>query len=343
MLKGPRSWLAPLATRWRLGLAVSGFALLVWGWSKLLRSPYRPKGLPTLLGTLMGVASVFWLLFTLRWTWSSMPVSLSVWWRSRLVRAYSALATTWNWFCRTRIIRILNHPIGTPRDAIRGRAVQAASYFKGYWSHPVLSDNIVYQDAEQWIREYMPCGGTEGSYASALKFSKDQYDQSLKLTESLDKKSDDIIRTAGVIAGVVATVAKLSISGNAPGGLTAVNLAEASGSGSTGIAVSVGCLVFSVMIAVRARAPAELSTPMDGRTALAVVEFRRIDPGGGPVGMTPIHVVEATTAATYHYATIGMNVINSWKARQLDRASNAFILGIVILLGQVISPMLKWW
>ena len=266
------------------------------------------------------------------WAWARRPRSgTSAWLRGLGDNLPATAGVVLTWARGTRLYGTLTRPMKLPRVDVRPWLRGRRSYLGGFWYPPSLDESVVYQRAKDWVEEYRPTASIDAVYAPSLKFAEKRYEQALKLTDGLDRKSDDIVRTAGVIAGVVAAAAR--ISGAGVSDMTKISLY---------VIVALGVFVLAVLLAVRARAPADLATPMEVKDVLMVAEFQQFDPEAGPTGPTTVPMLEAATAASYHLAVIGMDVINDWKARQLGRSSVAFCIGVAILASRLVIPRLAW-
>jgi len=172
------------------------------------------------------------------------------------------------------------------------------------WKLPNLDKDAWVREAEQWVNDYTPMNKPE-LYSVALKYAEQRYEQATQAYESMDKKADDLMRTAGTLSAVLVTLAKL-FEMTRP--IT--------------IVPAVICLVASVILAARVRWPMDFRTPMDTQNLMLVVDNPNV---------TDKHVVEAVAAASYHAATVGLLVLIRWKATLLERSAGMFCVGLVLL------------
>ncbi len=200
------------------------------------------------------------------------------------------------------------------RLGVRFGYLGAWSWWKT-WSEPPdpadpRSDDIR-SDARSWVLNYTPGRSDEtGAYGSALKYAERQYDRSIKLSEELDKKLDDLGRNALAIGAIVAAATRfLSIAGPI--------------SSSPLLLAALICFAATVIIAARTRGPILTTVPTTSRTILEVIESEPL-PGR--------EAVEAVQAASYYFADVETNSFNSWKGRQLARATVIFCAGLLFLI-----------
>ena len=241
------------------------------------------------------------------------------WWKSLISSGKGVVRRCWTGWLSTRAYRELTRSRNRPPWV-------TLAWWLDWWFHPILEGHEVYQDAERWALDYIP-QGSNGIYGDTLKFAEKQYDQSLKLSDSLDKKCDDIIRNAGVIGAVIAAASRVADVQNVLGNSSIVVLA-------------VFCLVTAVIVAIRARAPADVATPMEIRSALEIADHLSCEPASSSSGPTPKDVLEGALTASFHFAVTGMNIINTWKAKQLGRSTYLFCTGVALLLFLLIFPRL---
>jgi hypothetical protein len=180
-----------------------------------------------------------------------------------------------------------------------------------WWSPPQFVNHPIFRENEQWALDYMPSDKPE-VHSVVLQFAESRYDQICDVFEKLDKKADDLIRTAGAIGAALVAAAKFVEVGRP-----------------SLVAPAVACLVLASIVATRARGPALLTLPIHVRDLLKVADLEIVESKGQ---------VEAAAAASLHCAIMGMRTINDWKATQLQRAS-AFFCGSLVLLLLLIFPV----
>jgi len=182
-------------------------------------------------------------------------------------------------------------------------------WWMSWWAPPPLQDNPEYQAADEWTLDYMPTD--KEVYEPVLHFAERQYDQMVKLAENLDKKADDLMRTAGTIGAALLTAATLLL-----------------GSGrATLVLPAVVCLVLVVIAAARIRGPVALTVPMSARDLLNVADHELI---------RTANQVEGAAAASLNFATVGMKLAVDWKAGQLRRATALFCISLVLLIALIL-------
>lgn len=194
---------------------------------------------------------------------------------------------------------------GGPRPTYKPGFVDRMSEWLNSWVMPDLDRNPNVREAEKWVADYNPKQKPE-LYSIVLKFSEQRYEQTLKIYDSIDKKADDLMRTAGALGAALVAAAKL------------LDMSQP-----RAIVPAVGFLVISVIIAARSRWPAESKTPMSARDYFQVADNDNVNDK---------YVLEAVAAASCHAATVGLLVLIAWKANQLKRSSWAFCIGLAALV-----------
>ena len=149
-----------------------------------------------------------------------------------------------------------------------------------------------------------------------MGYAKERYDELVKVSESLDKKLDEIAKTALTIGTIIADVAKVE-------GLDTALL------GSPMAPVAVVLLTVTVIAANVARRPNKAWKPMNARTLLEVAD---LEPN------LPKNRIDAVIAASYHDAMMRMTAATEWKAEQAKRVTGLFCLGLLPIAFLVVLP-----
>lgn len=180
-------------------------------------------------------------------------------------------------------------------------------WVRRYWKP--LDETAGVEEVERWANDYTaPRDVEDDAYEIARDNAVARYEEVLRVSEGLDKKLEDLARTALTVGGIVATLSKV----------TGVQVDEPSW---RLIAGGVIVAVFAVATSFLARRPVDTSMPYDARTVLEIAD---LDP---PL---PERKIKATAAVSYHVATIAMISVTEWKARQLRLATWAFCLSLVM-------------
>jgi hypothetical protein len=190
------------------------------------------------------------------------------------------------------------------------RPLGASGRWLSTWWHP--PDNLLgLLETEEWVYGYAsPREDEDGAYSLAMEYASKRYEEIAKIAEALDRKLDDLGRTALTIGTIVATVARIA---GFPGGLMRSPLMIGA------IALS----ALTVIVGSVSRRPTQSRMPMNPRTLLEVVDL--------PARL-PKSKIEGVAAASYHYALIGMTFVTEWKAKQLKRATWLFCLSLVLIV-----------
>jgi hypothetical protein len=200
------------------------------------------------------------------------------------------------------------------------------AWCKTWWSPPVYLNESRFRDVERWALDFMPEQDEKDLYAPILIFSERYYERALKSTENLDKKADDLIRVASAIGAALAATAKIA------GASKAVVMLPA-----------IGLLILTIIIATRARLPAFQATPIDIRTLIEIAKHESSHKVLGILGeLNRVSIqskgqVEQIIAATIQCAVVGVQLLNDWKAKQIERASTLFCLAMTSLFVIMIS------
>lgn len=167
--------------------------------------------------------------------------------------------------------------------------IPGARRWIGSWWHPPAPEAAVgFIETRQWALDYIPL--REGDdYALVLEYAEKRHEEMLGLSAEMDKKLDDLARTALAIGVLVATAARV----------LGVNSDFGRSSLLTGAVVAFAA---SVLVAVWARRPTIYTTPMEIRGLLKVVDH--------DLELSKNKTM-ALLAASYHYALVGTNATNA--------------------------------
>lgn len=169
---------------------------------------------------------------------------------------------------------------------------------------PVLQDDADYQDAVRWAREFTP-EPNKDSYSVAYEHAKRKYDQSVAHFDALDKKADELMKTAVTIAALLVGAIK-AIDVNVTPWLVGA------------FPAFLGTIILSAIT----RRPTLQATPGSVHEVVGFVEdFRIRDP----------HQVEALVAASLRCAVVGTRMSIRWKSNQVSRATVLFVVGVLLL------------
>jgi hypothetical protein len=177
---------------------------------------------------------------------------------------------------------------------------------------PLVSQGFL--ETQQWALNYNPPRNGD-EYEFAMEYAKSRYEEMLSLSETLDKKLDDLARTSLTIGVIIATVAKVFGSDTRLGNSHLLTPAVIS-------------FAISVLVAVWSRGPTMFRTPLEIRDLLKGMD--------NFTGLTK-YQFHALSAASYHVAVVGTYATIEWKARQLWRSTFFLIVGIVLLLIMLIT------
>lgn len=170
---------------------------------------------------------------------------------------------------------------------------------------PDLRLDAPYREAVNWTREFTPQPDKD-SYSVAYEYAKRKYDQSVAHFDALDKKADELMRTAVTIAALlVAAIKALDV--DVTGWVIGASLA----------------FLATVILAAITRRPTLQATPGSVREVLDFVDDFRIHDR---------HQIEALVAASLRCAIVGTQPAIRWKSNQISRATVLFVAGILLLL-----------
>jgi len=177
-------------------------------------------------------------------------------------------------------------------------------WWRTWWFPPIIQDDPLYRETDAWALDYTP-SKKDDVHSPVLQFAERRFDQMVKATENVDKKADDLIRTASTIGAALVAATKIFAASNA-----------------FLISPTVMFLVLATIVASRARTPMFHSQPHSVRTLINVAALEDIE--------SKVQL-ECVAAASLLCATIGIRVINNWKATQVARATALFCCALILL------------
>lgn len=177
---------------------------------------------------------------------------------------------------------------------------------------PKFAKSAAYREAESWLQGFKPSDNSEG-YDKALQYAWKQYDGATSASETLDKKADNLMRNAGLVAGL------LGVAMNALTLQKVIYLVPA-------LITFIASLILSAVAC----------NPTAGATTASVHDL--LD------DVTEGHSSDAWVAASIHCAIVGRTSLNDWKAARIRWATWAFCIALLCFLiplwGLYISPWL---
>jgi hypothetical protein len=162
---------------------------------------------------------------------------------------------------------------------------------------PPYDQDEDYQQAFDWLQNFKPLDTVQG-YDKALEYAWRRFEQVSSASETLDKKADNIMRNAGLVAGLIGLAINI-IKIDYPAALVP----------------SLAAFMFSLILAALACNPT-------GASATASVQDVLEDVTNG-------HSSDAWMAASLTCAIAGRNAMNNWKADRIRWSTYAFCAGIV--------------
>lgn len=224
---------------------------------------------------------------------------------------------TWQWLA----LRQGRHPVYWSTWA----------WWKTWWTAPDL--NAPWEDIGQfaayvWAVNYSPARPRDDDvYATVLNYAERNYDQSIKLAESYDKKLDDLMKSVMAVGAIIATAVRFLADGN-------------KATMSTPLIMSFALLVTSAALTVVARSKTQMGFPMSAQALLEIVERQKPPKAnilprliiGGAEMLPTKGEADAVASASYHYATTMTARANFWKSKQFNRAAWLFYLAMFPLI-----------
>lgn len=216
-------------------------------------------------------------------------------------------------------------------------------FFVSMWHPPDLDAMLEINEnqdliaAYNWAADYAP--SRNGSvYEAVLKYAEKYYGEVVDTSDTLDKKADDLMRISGTVAAALA----------AAGRIESLKVAF----GSLYVVIAIVCLVVAMVICALARRPVRKAVPMTIKAAMEVAELSGIpmipdeDEDSNETNnsilpklwqptilVTPTTAqVNATVAASYHWAVTGTQVVIEWKAKLLKRATFMFCASLILIV-----------
>lgn len=168
-----------------------------------------------------------------------------------------------------------------------------------------------YKGSEAWLRQFKPNPQTEG-YDKALEYAWKKFDHASAASDTLDKKADNLMRNAGLVAGLLGLA------------LNTLKLGEPHLLVPSLVAFTIS-LIFAALAC----------NPTGGATSASVHDVLD-DIGAG-------HSSDAWLAASIHCAIVGRSSLNNWKAKRIRWATAAFCIGLVLLLLPLWWPYVPNW
>lgn len=169
-----------------------------------------------------------------------------------------------------------------------------------FWQ-PDFTRSREYQEARNWLNcQFQPLSD-EPTYESALEYAWKKYDEVLDGAQTLDKKADNLMRNAGLVAGLIGIAINT----------LKIPVPEL-------LFPSLICFVISLALAALACNPAPTSTPTS-------VEDLLEDISAG-------HRTVPWMAASLHIAITGRGAVNTWKAARIRWATGTFCAGLLLFL-----------
>ncbi|WP_144971105.1 hypothetical protein [Bremerella volcania] len=188
----------------------------------------------------------------------------------------------------------------------------------------IYDDSIDQHDdhvaAEKSLTEFrIPVEHSTTRYTWVVQYAKDMYQQLNRVDEQLDSKADSIIRYLGggaslITGGILFTASQGSFS--APVVISAL--------------IPIGCAIFAMAVAVRARRPTQSKLPptIDGAFKYANYYDEKSD-AEGDGSLLPSEVY---FAMQWHLTCAGLRIRTEMKARFVRVAINFYMLAVCSLL-----------
>lgn len=191
---------------------------------------------------------------------------------------------------------------------------RASRWFISLFWPPKASQSEGYLETQKWALDYNPTRDGD-DYALTMEYAQGRYEEVINVSETLDKKLDDVARTSLAIGVIIATLAR-ALGAETPLGKSPL------------LIFAVFSFASSVLVAIRSRSSTSLEAPMQPRELLKVMDEH-------PDLL--IGKVKGLVASSYHVAMIKTDATNAWKVKQLSRASNALIFGVALLILLLLS------
>jgi hypothetical protein len=228
--------------------------------------------------------------------------------------------------------------------------------------------------ADEWASRYIPARESD-VYGAVLGFAERTYDETNSLTDILDKKADDLMKIAGVVGAALAAGGRIEGASEflkssrylhlAIGSLIFTMLvcarARKPAKRTVPMTIRTALVVTDTSVIPPGETdnePANIDSPtpalelgVGGDEAMREEAANENEGAGtdgnemdqdldrGQAKKRPTKTqMEAGIAASYHYATVGIQMMNDWKARQLSRATFLFCSGLILLMLAFLRP-----
>lgn len=196
-------------------------------------------------------------------------------------------------------------------------------------------------EARQWAVRYLPLRD-DPIYGVVQNLAERSYQELVGLADNLDRKADDLMKTAAALAAALAAAGRIV---GASALLEHPRL----------ILASVGCLVATLLLCARIRTPSDKARTLSIRSALTIADVG-VDPssaadeklapthpdqpmgtqgvpgGAEAVGSLTENQLKAVIAATYDFASAGLEILLDWKEDQLRWATRLFTMALLLLI-----------
>ena len=174
------------------------------------------------------------------------------------------------------------------------------AWVKSYWQPPNPKDDLICQEQSQWADDYKPKKGVPGEFL--LEHAQKVYGEFSASFETLDTKASELVRTSGTLATIlVATVAAFDIASP------------------WAIAPSLLLFLGALIIGALSRRP----VIRHSQASIREVHDRLPREEGDH---------EAWLAASLHRTAEEMRIVQTWKARMVNRATFSLCWGTSFLL-----------
>jgi hypothetical protein len=198
------------------------------------------------------------------------------------------------------------------KDELKTRVSKVLARARQHWRRfavcPSYLEDSNYKLSETWLREFKPSDSAQG-YDKGLTYAWRRFDEVTASSETLDKKADNVMRNAGLVAGLLGLA------------INAVHV------GHPWLLIpSLIAFVVSLVLAAIA------CNPTGGATTASVQDL--LD------DITSGHANDAWIAASISCAVAGRNVTNNWKAERIRWATYAFCAGLILFVVPVIATWL---
>ena len=146
--------------------------------------------------------------------------------------------------------------------------------------------------------------------ARGIEYAWKRFEQVSAASDTLDKKADNLMRNAGLVAGLGGIVMNSSFQmGN-----------------KWFIVPSLVAFIASLILAAWA------CSPTDGATSASIKDVLE-DVSQG-------HPLDEWLAGSLHCASVGRAYLNTWKGARIQWATTTFCLGLLLLLLPIVLPLL---